>query len=66
MMRCAPSPSRRHFRGGWKHELGSIAVGKFANFTVLGADPYAVDPLELNRIPVRGTVFTGRWFATGR
>jgi predicted amidohydrolase YtcJ len=45
-----------------EHELGSIAVGKLANFTVLGEDPYAVDPARLNRIPVRGTVFGGRWF----
>lgn len=45
--------------------LVSIAVGKFANFTVLGEDPYAVDPERLNRIPVRGTVFAGRLFAAG-
>ncbi len=48
----------------WRREsdLGSIAPGKIANFTVLGADPYSVDPLVLDRIPILGTVFEGRWF----
>src|SRR5258708_37464603 len=45
-----------------EHELGSIAAGKLANFTVLGEDPYAVEPLPLNRIPGLGTVYGGRWF----
>ncbi len=45
-----------------EHELGSIAAGKLANFTILGEDPYAVSPEELNRIPVLGTVYAGRWF----
>ena len=43
-------------------DLGSIAVGKIANFTVLGANPYEVDPLDLDRVPILGTVFEGRWF----
>ena len=48
----------------WQREgdLGSIAVGKIANFTVLGADPYDIDPLDLDRVPILGTVFEGRWF----
>jgi hypothetical protein len=48
----------------WQREgdLGSIAVGKIANFTVLGANPYDVDPLDLDRVPILGTVFEGRWF----
>lgn len=45
-----------------EHALGSIARGKLANFTVLGEDPYAVDPVRLNEIPVLGTVYEGRWF----
>ncbi|MCP9274150.1 amidohydrolase [Mycolicibacterium arenosum] len=45
-----------------EHELGSIAAGKLANFTVLGDDPYAVAPDHLNQIAVLGTVFEGRWF----
>ncbi len=43
-------------------ELGSIEVGKLATFTVLGDDPFEVDPADLGRIPVRGTIFEGRWF----
>ncbi len=45
-----------------EHELGSIAPGKAATFTVLGADPYEVDPTSLREIPVIGSVFEGRWF----
>jgi predicted amidohydrolase YtcJ len=45
-----------------EHELGSITAGKAANFTVLGQDPYVVDPERLNQIPVLGTVYGGRWF----
>ena len=43
-------------------ELGSITPAKLANFTVLGEDPYAVEPTRLNQIPVLGTVYAGRWF----
>nr|WP_210299878.1 amidohydrolase [Kaistia hirudinis] len=43
-------------------ELGSIAPGKIANFTVLEADPYAVPPETLKDVPVWGTVFEGRLF----
>lgn len=51
----------------WRMEddLGSISVGKLATFTVLGEDPYAVNPERLNEIPVLGTVFEGRWFPNG-
>jgi predicted amidohydrolase YtcJ len=45
-----------------ENELGSIAPGKAANFTVLGEDPYAVDPEQLQRIPVLATVYAGRLF----
>lgn len=45
-----------------EHELGSITPGKAANFTVLGDDPYTVDPRNLADIPVLGTVYAGRWF----
>ncbi len=45
-----------------EHDLGSIEVGKIANFTVLGDDPYDVDPRDLGRTRVLGSVFEGRWF----
>ena len=47
---------------GRERELGSIAPGKIANFTVLDESPYEVDPLTLRDIPVWGTVFEGRLF----
>ena len=43
-------------------ELGSIAPGKLANFTVLAQDPYLVAPEQLNTIDVVGSVYAGRWF----
>ncbi|MFN3658595.1 MAG: amidohydrolase [Pseudolabrys sp.] len=48
----------------WRKEdqIGSIAPGKIANFTVLAEDPYAVPPSALKDIPVWGTVFEGRVF----
>jgi predicted amidohydrolase YtcJ len=45
-----------------EHELGSITVGKLANFTALDEDPYAVHPQSLDRIGVLGTVFGGTAF----
>jgi len=44
-----------------EHELGSIEPGKLATFTVLDADPLAVDPLTIDEIDVLGIVFEGRW-----
>ncbi len=41
-------------------EIGSIEIGKRADFAVLGADPTEVDPAALKDIPVLGTVFGGR------
>ena len=45
-----------------EHELGSIEVGKIANFTVVDANPLDVEPMRLDEIAVVGTVFCGRWF----
>ena len=45
-----------------EHEMGSIAPGKVANFTVLEEDPLAVDPMKLKDMPIWGTVFEGRVF----
>ncbi len=44
---------------GMEREVGSIRAGKVADFTVLEADPFEVDPLELKDIPIWGTVFEG-------
>ena len=47
---------------GLDGEIGSIEVGKRADFCVLGDDPMAVDPMALKDIRVHGTVFGGRIF----
>lgn len=39
--------------------LGSIEVGKLADFTVLDDDPYEVDPMALRDIAVHDTVLSG-------
>jgi len=44
------------------HEVGSIAVGKRADFAVLEHDPCEVAPEELHRLKVWGTVQAGRLF----
>jgi len=40
-------------------DLGSIEVGKFADFTVLRENPLTVDPLHIKDIEVVGTVVAG-------
>jgi predicted amidohydrolase YtcJ len=43
-------------------EIGSIEIGKKADFAVLGEDPLTVPPVELKDLPVLGTVMGGRHF----
>ena len=45
---------------GREHDLGSLTVGKRADFTVLGADPLQVDPEEISAIAVRSTWVGGQ------
>ena len=47
---------------GKESEMGSIAPGKLANFTVLDKDPTTIKPMALKDIPIWGTVFEGRLF----
>jgi len=43
-------------------ELGSITLGKIANFTILEQDPYEVELDKLKDIAVFATVFEGKMF----
>jgi predicted amidohydrolase YtcJ len=45
---------------GLERELGSIEVGKLADFTILNEDPTSVDPGAIRDIRVWGTVLGGR------
>ena len=45
---------------GLEDEIGSLAVGKRADLTVLEEDPYQVDPKALRDIPIWGTVLGGQ------
>lgn len=41
-------------------QIGSIAPGKLANFTVLSDNPVTIDPMKIRDIKVWGTVLEGR------
>jgi hypothetical protein len=45
---------------GMEREIGSLEVGKFADFSVLSDDPTAVDPAAIRDLRVWGTVLGGR------
>ncbi|CAN5241289.1 amidohydrolase [soil metagenome] len=45
------------------HLVGSIDIGKFADFCVLEDDPMAVEPIALKDIGIAGTVIGGRVIA---
>jgi len=43
-----------------EHELGSLEVGKRADFVVLDENPLSVDPAKIDQIEVRATIKGGR------
>jgi predicted amidohydrolase YtcJ len=43
-----------------ENDLGALTVGRYADFTVLSADPHTVPPEELRNLKVRLTVMAGR------
>ena len=47
---------------GLDDEIGSITVGKRADFAVLKQNPFETDPMDIKDIKVRGVVFEGKWF----
>ncbi|WP_087016125.1 amidohydrolase [Thaumasiovibrio subtropicus] len=46
------------------NEVGSIEVGKLANFAVLEASPYTVKPENIKDIGVKATVYKGHTFVS--
>lgn len=46
---------------GLESKVGSIEPGKYADFTVLAADPLAVPREKIKDVPVLGTVLGGRY-----
>lgn len=45
---------------GAEQRIGSLEPGKFADFTILEADPFEVDPMALKDIAIWGTVLGGK------
>ena len=43
-----------------QHKIGSIKVGKDANFTILAENPLKVDPMHIKDIMVVGSVYHGK------
>ncbi len=41
-------------------EIGSIAPGKTANFTILANNPFTIDPMKIKDIKVHATVYRGK------
>lgn len=47
---------------GMDDQVGSIAAGKKADFTVLDSNPYDAGAADLRSVKVLGVVFEGQWF----
>jgi predicted amidohydrolase YtcJ len=45
-----------------EQRIGSIRAGKEATFTILGQNPFRIDPAQLKEIAVDGTVYKGRYW----
>jgi hypothetical protein len=45
---------------GRERDAGTIEPGRLADFTVLEADPFAVEPHEIRDVPVKAVIVGGR------
>ena len=43
--------------------MGSIEIGKVANFVILDQNPMTVDPTDLTKIRIHGTMFEGIYYS---
>ncbi len=55
MMTAGPA-----FAAFQERDLGSLTVGRYADFTVVSANPYSVPPYDLRTLTIRMTVVAGR------
>src|SRR5262249_53696583 len=44
----------------WERDLGALTVGRYADFTVLSADPYQVPTTSLRTLGILMTIAAGR------
>jgi hypothetical protein len=44
-------------------EIGSLVIGKVANFTILAENPMTIDSMKLRDIAVEGVVYKGKYFS---
>ena len=49
---------------GLDKDIGTIEVGKWANFVILDKNPLKVNPLDIKNIRIKGTVYKGQRFQT--
>ena len=47
---------------GLDKDIGTIEVGKWANFVILDKNPLKVNPLDIKDIRIKGTVYKGQGF----
>lgn len=45
-----------------ENEIGSIKIGKKADFVILGLNPFKIDPIKIKDIPILETIFEGKSF----
>ena len=47
-----------------ENEVGSIEVGKWANFVILDKNPLKIDPLNIKDVKIQQTIYKGGLFQT--
>jgi predicted amidohydrolase YtcJ len=51
---------------GVEDQIGSLEMGKHADFAILDQDPFTVDPRKLKDVPVWGTALGGKIFEVSK